>query len=90
MSALSMIYQHARQRLLWWWPAFPSPHRLLVHIPLNPSSQFPSPLFMLVPPADMVVKELGKGTFAKVVQCLDLLHSKHVAVKVIKNLNAYR
>ncbi|KNC74597.1 hypothetical protein SARC_12862 [Sphaeroforma arctica JP610] len=44
----------------------------------------------LVNVSDVIVKELGKGTFATVVACKNLQTNRTMAVKIIKNITKYR
>ncbi len=38
---------------------------------------------------DVVVKELGKGTFGKVFKCKDLKYNDTVAIKVVRSIPRY-
>jgi len=37
-----------------------------------------------------IIRELGEGTFGKVVECEDMAKNKNIAIKIIKNVKKYR
>jgi dual-specificity kinase len=39
---------------------------------------------------DRITRQLGQGTFGKVVQCFDRVSNRHVAIKIIRAVQKYR